>query len=118
MTNFIKTTSFAAALALLGVPALADITPEQVVESLEAQGYTEVMIVEDEQDNADADTLVATATNADGVPVSVVYNKGTGEVISATPAEGQTGTADDNIGSQSDPVNDPPEEGGTGDTTE
>lgn len=118
MTNFIKTTSFAAALALLGVPALAEITPEQVVESLEGQGYTEVTIVEGEQGREDGDTLVANAVNADGVQVSVVYNKGTGEVISATPAEGQTGTAAENVGSQSDPVQDPDEEGGMGDTTE
>ncbi|WBU58983.1 hypothetical protein [Paracoccus albus] len=118
MTNFIKTTSFAAALALLGVPAIAQITPEQVVESLEGQGYTEVMIVEDEQDNSDADTLVATANNADGVAVTVVYNKDTGEVISATPAEGQTGMAGEDTGSEGEPVDTSDEEGATVEATE
>ncbi|TKW65807.1 MAG: hypothetical protein DI616_13090 [Paracoccus denitrificans] len=90
MTNLIKNTSLAAVIALLAAPAFAQtnqITPEQVVESLEGQGYTEVVPVEGE--DANEDTLVATAVNPDGVSVTIVYNKGTGEVVSATAAGAQ-----------------------------
>lgn len=99
MTNLFRTTTFAATLALLGLPALAQITPEQVVASLEGQGYTDVTIV-DQADDSDGTTTVASGTSPEGVAVIVVYNTGTGEVVSATPAEGQTGVAEP-VGSDS-----------------
>ena len=44
MTKMSRTTTLAAALALISMPALAQVTADQVTESLTQQGYTNIQV--------------------------------------------------------------------------
>lgn len=88
MTKIFKTTTLGAALALIAMPALAQVTPEQVTESLAGQGYTDIQVAPE----ADG-RITSTATNAEGVAVVIIHDSATGQVVSAA-AEGQPAPAE------------------------
>ncbi|MBA4490427.1 PepSY domain-containing protein [Paracoccus sp. S1E-3] len=84
MTKISRTTTFAAALALISMPALAQVTAEQVTQSLEGQGYTDIRV------SPEVDGHIATtATDAEGVEVVIVHDASTGQVVSAAAADAQ-----------------------------
>ncbi|MFD1797239.1 PepSY domain-containing protein [Paracoccus aurantiacus] len=72
----------ATALAFGSVPAFAEVTAEQVTQSLEGQGYTSIEVAAPANGQ-----IVARGTNADGVAVDVVYDSETGQVVSAEAAD-------------------------------
>ncbi len=78
----------AAALALFSMPAMAEVTGDQVAESLAAQGYTNIEVAPP----ADGQ-IVTRAISAEGVEVSVVYDAETGQVIAAEAAGGDAAPA-------------------------
>lgn len=88
MTKIFKTTTLGAALALISMPALAQVTPEQVSASLAGQGYTDIQVAPEAEGR-----ITSTATNADGVAVVIIYDSATGQVVSAA-AEGQPAPAE------------------------
>lgn len=88
MTKIFKTTTLGAALALIAMPALAQVTPEQVTELLAGQGYTDIQVAPE----ADG-RITSTATNAEGVAVVIIHDSATGQVVSAA-AEGQPAPAE------------------------
>lgn len=84
MTKMSRTTTLAAALALISMPALAQVTAEQVTQSLEGQGYTNIQVAPEVDGH-----IATTATNAEGVAVVIVHDAATGQVVSAAAAEAQ-----------------------------
>ncbi len=84
MTKMSRTTTLAAALALISMPALAQVTAEQVTQSLEGQGYTNIQVASEVDGH-----IATTATNAEGVAVVIVHDAATGQVVSAAAAEAQ-----------------------------
>lgn len=71
----------AAALAGAAIPALAEVTAQQVTESLQGQGYSDIDVAPVANGQ-----IVTRATSADGVEVNVVYDSETGQVIAAEAA--------------------------------
>ncbi|WBU55847.1 PepSY domain-containing protein [Paracoccus sediminicola] len=89
MKTTIKTTSIAAAFALFALPSVAQITSEQVISSLEGQGYSDVQIVAE-----DDDVISTTAVSSEGQAVNVIYDRETGAVRSATAANAGASAGD------------------------
>lgn len=89
MTTISRTTTLAAALALISMPALAQVTAEQVTQSLAGQGYTDIQVAPEVDGH-----IATTATNADGVAVLIVHDATTGQVVSAGAADSQPEQAD------------------------
>lgn len=82
-----KITPLAAAFAFMAVPAFAQITTDQVNESLEGQGYTEITITAE-----DETSISASAVSGEGQAVNIVYDRASGAVQSATAADGSGST--------------------------
>lgn len=84
MTKMSRTTTLAAALALISMPALAQVTAEQVTQSLAGQGYTNIQVAPEVDGH-----IATTATNAEGIAVVIVHDATTGQVVSAGAADAQ-----------------------------
>ncbi|WP_143025701.1 hypothetical protein [Paracoccus isoporae] len=82
-----KITPLAAAFAFMAVPAFAQITTDQVNESLAGQGYTDVVITAE-----DETSISASAVSGEGQSVNIVYDRMSGAVQSATAADGSSST--------------------------
>ena len=82
MTKMSRTTTLAAALALISMPALAQVMAEQVTQSLAGQGYTNIQVAPEVDGH-----IATTATNAEGIAVVIVHDATTGQVVSAGAAD-------------------------------
>ena len=89
MTKISRPTTLAAALALISMPALAQVTADQVTESLTQQGYTNIQVAPEVDGH-----IATTATNGEGVAVVIVHDAATGQVVSAAAAEAQPAPGD------------------------
>lgn len=84
MTKMSRTTTLAAALALISMPALAQVMAEQVTQSLAGQGYTNIQVAPEVDGH-----IATTETNAEGIAVVIVHDAATGQVVSAGAADAQ-----------------------------
>lgn len=67
--------SGAAALFLLGsASAMAQVSADEATETLEAEGFTDVMVMEEGEDS-----IVVQATDPDGEPVTIEVDAETGD---------------------------------------
>jgi len=116
MTKLFKTTTLATALTLIALPALAQVTPEGVTQSLAGQGYTDIQVAPEAEGQ-----IATTATNAEGVPVAITYDAVTGQVVSAAvsgqpaaqaPAQSADQSADQAPAEAAPAAVDAPESGG------
>lgn len=84
MTKMSRTTTLAAALALISMPALTQVMAEQVTQSLAGQGYTNIKVAPEVDGH-----IATTATNAEGIAVVIIHDATTGQVVSAGAADAQ-----------------------------
>lgn len=82
MTKMSRTTTLAAALALISMPALAQVMAEQVTQSLAGQGYADIQVAPEVDGQ-----IATTATNAEGIAVVIIHDATTGQVVSAGAAD-------------------------------